>query len=103
MCRESFLNSKAIWFANSLVGAKIKDWILKFFIFNLLIIGIQKATVFPEPVFAWAIKSLLSRLKGKLFCCIDVSFVYDKESRFAKNSFDKFNCEKFSIKMGKPL
>ena len=68
-----------------------------------MIIGIQKATVFPEPVFAWAIKSLLSRLKGKLFCCIDVSFVYDKESRFAKNSFDKFNCENFSTKMIKPF
>ncbi len=75
ICRESFLISKAIWFANSLVGAKIKDWILKFLIFNLLIIGIQKATVFPEPVLACAIKSLLSKLKGKLFSWIAVNFV----------------------------
>ena len=27
----------------------------------------------------------------------------NKESKFFKNSFDKFNCEKFVVKMGKPL
>lgn len=75
ICLDNFLNSWAIWFANSLVGAIIKDCILKFLIFNLFSIGIQKATVFPEPVFAWAIKSLLFKLKGKLFCWIAVNFV----------------------------
>lgn len=75
ICLESFLNSWAIWFANSLVGAKIKDWTLNSLIFNLFTIGIQNATVFPEPVFACAIKSLLFKLKGKLCCWIVVSFV----------------------------
>ena len=75
ICRESFLISNAIWFANSRVGAKIKDWILNSFTFNLLINGIQKATVFPEPVFACAIKSRLFKLKGKLFSWIAVNFV----------------------------
>jgi hypothetical protein len=50
------------------VGAIIKDCTLKFFISSLFIKGIQKATVLPEPVFACAIKSWFSKLRGKLFC-----------------------------------
>ena len=63
----------AIWVANSLVGAKIKDWTLYFFLSRLFIIGKQKARVFPLPVFARAIISFFSKLYFKLFSWIGVN------------------------------
>lgn len=93
MCRDNFLISLAIWFANSLVGAKTNVWILYFFTSSFLTIGIEKATVLPEPVFALAITSLFSKVCGKTFSCIGVNFSKPNDSKFCWNSFEIFNEE----------
>ena len=64
---------------------------MNFFTSNFFTIGIEKATVLPEPVLARAITSCPSRIEGKAFSWIFVNFSKPSDFKFARNSSDIFN------------
>ncbi len=93
----NFPSSLEIWTASSLVGARIKAW-TPFFGTTLLINGIPKAAVFPDPVLDFPIISFPELISGIDFSWISVGSVIPNSERartmfeFTPNSLNVFFC-----------
>lgn len=94
MARANLRISLATWSASSLVGQSTRDWIRNRLTSSFCSSPRPKATVFPEPVFAWPITSTPSRIGGKLWACIGVVVWYPNVERFLINDSCSLRSEK---------